>query len=390
MAPELPESLREVAERAASVLAPETDLFEDMDSAGLGDALTKAFRAALSRPVTPAKAVVHLASSYVKIPIVAGARWLGRDAAAAGRGRPQGPPVRRACLGGQSRVLLHPAGLPGDRQGRPGRDRVRPDGSRPEGEGPDGPRPAGRRAGPDQLPADQPGGPAAGVRHRGRQPDQGRSGLRRRCDQQRRQAPAGGYQRLRGWRQRGLHAVKGGVPQRLDGAAAVRTADRAGTRHAAAVQPAVDQQVLRDGPGAEPELHRMGRQTRPHGLRHQLPESVRGDVRYHDGRLPGEGTADRARRDRADHRSRDHRHRRAVPGRGDDGDHRGLPDPGGGQPDRHPDPVEHDAGLRRSPVRWVRSPTSRRSSGSRRRCSRPARSRARRWPARSTCSAPTT
>ena len=79
MAPELPESLREVAERAASVLAPETDLFEDMDSAGLGDALTKAVRAALSRPVTPAKAVVHLASSYVKIPIVAGARWLGRD-----------------------------------------------------------------------------------------------------------------------------------------------------------------------------------------------------------------------------------------------------------------------------------------------------------------------
>jgi polyhydroxyalkanoate synthase len=80
MAPELPESLREVAERAASVLAPETDLFEDMDSAGLGDALTKAFRAALSRPVTPAKAVVHLASNYVKIPVVAGARWLGRDA----------------------------------------------------------------------------------------------------------------------------------------------------------------------------------------------------------------------------------------------------------------------------------------------------------------------
>ena len=42
MAPELPESLREVAERAASVLAPETDLFEDMDSAGFGDALTQA------------------------------------------------------------------------------------------------------------------------------------------------------------------------------------------------------------------------------------------------------------------------------------------------------------------------------------------------------------
>ena len=36
MAPELPEALREVAERAANVLAPESDLFEDSDSAGFG------------------------------------------------------------------------------------------------------------------------------------------------------------------------------------------------------------------------------------------------------------------------------------------------------------------------------------------------------------------
>ncbi len=36
MAPELPEALREVAERAVNVLAPETDLFEDIDSAGFG------------------------------------------------------------------------------------------------------------------------------------------------------------------------------------------------------------------------------------------------------------------------------------------------------------------------------------------------------------------
>ena len=39
MAPELPETLREVAERAANVLAPEADLFEDTDAAGFGDAL---------------------------------------------------------------------------------------------------------------------------------------------------------------------------------------------------------------------------------------------------------------------------------------------------------------------------------------------------------------
>src|SRR5664279_2550631 len=79
MAPELPESLREVAERAASVLAPESDIFEDMDAAGFAEALTKALRSALTHPVTPARAVAHLATDLVKIPLVAGARWLGRD-----------------------------------------------------------------------------------------------------------------------------------------------------------------------------------------------------------------------------------------------------------------------------------------------------------------------
>ena len=50
--------------------------------------------------------------------------------------------------------------------------------------------------------------------------------------QQRRKAPPGGQQRLRGRRQPGLHAVEGGVPQRADAAAAVRAADRAGARAA--------------------------------------------------------------------------------------------------------------------------------------------------------------
>ena len=79
MAPELPEALREVAERAVNVLAPETDLFEDMDSAGFGDALTKALRSAVTHPVKPARSAVHLATDFVKIPLVAGARWFGRE-----------------------------------------------------------------------------------------------------------------------------------------------------------------------------------------------------------------------------------------------------------------------------------------------------------------------
>ena len=79
MAPELPEALREVAERAASVLAPESDLFEDMDAAGFGEALTQALRSAVAHPVTPVKSALHLATDFAKIPLVAGARWLGRE-----------------------------------------------------------------------------------------------------------------------------------------------------------------------------------------------------------------------------------------------------------------------------------------------------------------------
>jgi len=79
MAPELPESLREVAERAASVLAPETELFEDMDAAGFAQALTQSLRSALARPATPARSAVRFATDLVKIPFVAGVRWLGRD-----------------------------------------------------------------------------------------------------------------------------------------------------------------------------------------------------------------------------------------------------------------------------------------------------------------------
>ncbi len=79
MAPELPESLREVAERAASVLAPETDVFEDVDVAGFGESLIKALRTSLRSPAAPVRSALHLAGDLAKIPVAAGARWLGRD-----------------------------------------------------------------------------------------------------------------------------------------------------------------------------------------------------------------------------------------------------------------------------------------------------------------------
>ncbi|HYN72375.1 MAG TPA: alpha/beta fold hydrolase, partial [Nakamurella sp.] len=79
MAPELPETLREVAERAANVLAPEADLFEDNDTAGFRDALTQALRASLRHPARPVRAGIDLTADLVKIPVVSSLRWLGRS-----------------------------------------------------------------------------------------------------------------------------------------------------------------------------------------------------------------------------------------------------------------------------------------------------------------------
>jgi polyhydroxyalkanoate synthase subunit PhaC len=75
-----PESVRDIAERAASVLGPESDLFEDMDAAGFGDALQKALRATLASPSVPAWATMRLATDLAQIPVIAATRWLGRDA----------------------------------------------------------------------------------------------------------------------------------------------------------------------------------------------------------------------------------------------------------------------------------------------------------------------
>ncbi|MGS0684671.1 PHA/PHB synthase family protein [Nakamurella sp. GG22] len=79
MAPELPESLRDVAERAAGVLGPESAIFEDLDAAGFSAALSKALGSAVTHPVVPVKSAVRLATDLAKIPVVAGAKWLGKD-----------------------------------------------------------------------------------------------------------------------------------------------------------------------------------------------------------------------------------------------------------------------------------------------------------------------
>ncbi|QJY48914.1 PHA/PHB synthase family protein [Pseudonocardia broussonetiae] len=68
---------REIAERAAGVLGPESGLVEDMDAAGLGGALTRALRSSLWSPAVPARATLRLAGDLAQIPLVATTRFLG-------------------------------------------------------------------------------------------------------------------------------------------------------------------------------------------------------------------------------------------------------------------------------------------------------------------------
>jgi polyhydroxyalkanoate synthase len=68
----------EVAERAARVLAPESDLFEDLDAAGFGAALTRVAISSAISPVGTTAASVRLLTHAARIPFVAGSRMLGR------------------------------------------------------------------------------------------------------------------------------------------------------------------------------------------------------------------------------------------------------------------------------------------------------------------------
>ena len=116
-------------------------------------------------------------------------------------------------------------------------------------------------------------------------------------------------------RQPGRDPGEGGLPQRADRDPAVPAADRAGARGAAAVQSTVDQQVLRDGPGAGAQLHRVGGPARPYRVRDQLPQPGRVDGAHHDGRLPDQRATGRSRRGLRDHRRGEGRPGRALPRR---------------------------------------------------------------------------
>ncbi len=73
------EITRDLAERAAGVLAPESQLFEDSDAAGLRDALAAALRSAVRHPVAPARAAWGLGGRLARIPVAAARRFVGQE-----------------------------------------------------------------------------------------------------------------------------------------------------------------------------------------------------------------------------------------------------------------------------------------------------------------------
>ena len=183
----------------------------------------------------------------------------GRAAAGSGPGERQavrGPDVDR-----QPGLLRPPAGPPGHVAAgqRPARGRIRERRGRRQGRARDR-LPAGR-ARADELPADQPGRAQADVRDRRGQPGRRDQPLRRRRAQQQRPAAPGRHPAVPGRREPRRHPGQGRVQERPDGAHPVRAADAQGPRDPGAGQPAVDQQVLRHGPGARAAASWSGRSS---------------------------------------------------------------------------------------------------------------------------------
>ena len=208
----------------------------------------------------------------------------GRAAAGSGPGARQA--VRRPDVGGQPGLLRYPAGPPGHVSAgqRPAGGGVRERCGRRQGRARDR-LPAGR-ARADELPADQPGRAQADVRDRRGQPGRRGQPLRGRRAQQQGPAAPGRHPAVPGRREPRRDPRQGRVQERPDGAHPVRAADAQGPRDPGTGQPAVDQQVLRHGPGARPQLPGVGGPARAHRVRDLLPQPRRLHGRHHPGRLP--------------------------------------------------------------------------------------------------------
>src|SRR4051794_41898616 len=106
MAQDQSNTSREVAERAANVLAPESSLFENLDAAGFGGALAQVLRSGMTHPLVPGQGALRLASDLARVPFVTAAARLGRpgeppvpldaqDPPVADPARTRNPPVLR-------------------------------------------------------------------------------------------------------------------------------------------------------------------------------------------------------------------------------------------------------------------------------------------------------
>jgi len=71
----------EIADSAANVLAPESELFANPDIAAFGQALAQAARGLAAHPVQTAEATLKFVGGLAQVPAVALARWLGHEAA---------------------------------------------------------------------------------------------------------------------------------------------------------------------------------------------------------------------------------------------------------------------------------------------------------------------
>ena len=241
------------------MLAPESDLFEDLDSAGFGEALNTALQSSLANPDSTARATLQWATDLARIPMVAATRWFGREIESP---VPVDPKDRRfADPAWSTNPVFYGMRLAYLSTCRYARDVVAA-ASVDEA--------VARKAelalnlaldalAPTNFLATNPAALKRAFDTAGASVVKGAMTFLDDLAQQQRPAAPGRRQRLRGGPQPRRDAGQGRVPQRAHGAHPVRAADRAGARPAAAVQPAVDQQVLRHGPRARAAASSSGR-----------------------------------------------------------------------------------------------------------------------------------
>src|SRR4051794_29248753 len=79
MADQESQAPRDVGERAANALAPESGQFEDLDAAGFGEALAKVARTGFADPTMPGQVALRLMTDLARVPLVTAAAWWGQQ-----------------------------------------------------------------------------------------------------------------------------------------------------------------------------------------------------------------------------------------------------------------------------------------------------------------------